>query len=255
VRWGDRDLVYQLAASDYKEPRQIGSEVLLEIGEVHEGKPSAPVDWLIAGRVFALAESPVKSSREVASALIRRHYHRLGGAAKLAWLMESPDREVRLFAVRLLWEQHRPLKIPASWKPKKGPGARPTAGEAVLPPEAEQRFETGESLRQFLRTVLFGLPPGRVERREPIAGLPTRRLSASEGKRRLIEVVRDLAVEDREFASIAVAVLDEFMHSHARGEWQGCVAAIARIRAIHPDITTGLPPAAELAPAAEQQSA
>jgi hypothetical protein len=176
--------------------------------------------------------------------------------------MESPDREVRLFAVRLLWEQHRPLKIPASWKPKKGPGARPSAGEPILAaaPEAEQRFETGESLRQFLRTVLFGLPPGRVERREPIAGLPTRRLSASEGKRRLIEVVRDLAVEDREFASIAVAVLDEFMHSHARGEWQGCVAALARIRSTHPDITTGLPPAAELAsaelsPAPEQQSA
>jgi hypothetical protein len=253
VRWGDRELVYQLAASDHKEPRQIGSEVLLEIGEVHEGKPSAPVDWLVASRVFALAESPVKASREVASALIRRHYHRLGGAAKLAWLMESPDREVRLFAVRLLWEQHRPLTIPASWKPKKGPGPRPSVGEAVLPPEAEQRFETGEALRQFLRTVLFGLPPGRVERREPIAGLPTRRLSASEGKRRLIEVVRDLAVEDAEFAVIAVAVLDEFMHSHARGEWHGCVAALARIRSAHPDIATALPPAAELRSADEPE--
>jgi hypothetical protein len=250
VRWGDRELVYQLAASDHKEPRQIGSEVLLEIGEVHEGKPSAPVDWLVASRVFALAESPVKSSREVASALIRRHYHRLGGAAKLAWLMESPDREVRLFAVRLLWEQHRPLTIPKSWKPKKGPGARPVA-EGMTAPEAEQRFETGEALRQFLRTVLFGLPPGRVERREPIAGLPTRRLSASEGKRRLIEVVRDLAVEDGEFAIIAVSVLDEFMHSHARGEWHGCVAALARIRSAHPDIATALPAAAELPTAAE----
>jgi hypothetical protein len=187
--------------------------------------------------------------------LIRRHYHRLGGAAKLAWLMESPDREVRLFAVRLLWEQHRPLTIPSSWKPKKGPGPRPSVGEPVTPPEAEQRFETGEALRQFLRTVLFGLPPGRVERREPIAGLPTRRLSASEGKRRLIEVVRDLAVEDGEFAIIAVAVLDEFMHSHARGEWHGCVAALARIRSAHPNIATALPPAAELPEATQQQSA
>lgn len=240
VRWGDRDLVYRLAANEYKEPRKIGSEVLLEIGEVHEGKPSAPVDWLIASRVFALAESSVKSSREVASALIRRHYHRLGGAAKLAWLMESPDREVRLFAVRLLWDQHRPLTIPASWKPKKGPGARPS-GQADPLPEGAERFETGEALRQFLRTVMFGLPPGRVERREAIEGLPTRRLSASEGKRRLIEVVRELAIEDREFATIAVSVLDEFMHSQARGEWQSCVAAIARIRSAHPDISTQLP--------------
>ena len=57
--------------------------------------------------------------------------------------------------------------------------------------------------------------------------------------------MRDLAVEDGEFAIIAVSVLDEFMHSHARGEWQGCVAALARIRSAHPDIATGLPPAAE----------
>ncbi|PRQ05019.1 hypothetical protein ENSA5_04450 [Enhygromyxa salina] len=247
VRWGKRDLVYRLAASEYTEPRKIGSEVLLEIGELHEGKPQAPIEWLVAARVFALAESALKASREVASALIRRHYHRLGGAAKLAWLMESPDREVRLFAVRLLWEQHRPLTIPTSWKPNKGPGARPSAGAAsdasAQPPAADERFETGEALRQFLRTVMFGLPPGRVERREPIAGLPSRRLSASEGKRRLIEVVRDLAIEDAEFATVAVSVLDEFMNSHARGEWQGCVAALARIRQAHPDITTDLPPA------------
>jgi hypothetical protein len=240
VRWGDRELVYRLAASEHKEPRKIGSEVLLEIGEVNEARPVAPIDWLVPARVFALAESPVKSSREVASALIRRHYHRLGGAAKLAWLMESPDREVRLFAVRLLWEQHRPLTIPRNWVPKKGPGVgRPPA------PEADVRFETGEELRQFLRTVMFGLPPGRMERREPIEGLPTRRLSASEGKRRLVEVVRDLAIENAEFATIAVSVLDEFMHSHARGEWQGCVAALARIRQAHPHIATELPAAVE----------
>jgi hypothetical protein len=243
VRWGDRELVYRLAAAEHKEPRKVASEVLLEIGEIHEGRPVAPIDWLIPARVFALAESSVKASREVASALIRRHYRRLGGAAKLAWLMESPDREVRLFAVRMLWEQHRPLAIPASWKPSKGPGLPSSEPDPDPGPDAEGRFETGEALRQFLRTVLFGLPPGRVERREPIEGLPTRRLPASEAKRRLIEVVRDLALEDREFAGVAVSVLDEFMHSHARGEWHGCVAALARIRRAHPGIATGLPPA------------
>ncbi|MFV8755544.1 hypothetical protein ACNOYE_33765 [Nannocystaceae bacterium ST9] len=238
VRWGERDLAYALAASEHKESRKLGCEVLLEIGEDHEGKPRAPADWLIPTRVFALAESPVKATREVASALIRRHYRKLGGAARLAWLMESPDREVRLFAVRLLWEQHRPLAIPTNWQPKKGPGT----GRV---PEAGEHFESGEELRQFLRTVLFGLPPGRMERREAIEGLPTRQMSASEGKRRLIEVVRDLSIEQREFAAIGVPVLDEFMHSRARGEWHGCVAALARIRHAHPDLTTLLPPALE----------
>ncbi len=246
VRWGDRDLVYELAASEQKEPRKLGLEVLLEIGEDHEGKPRAPEDWLIPARVFALAESPVKASREVASALIRRHYRKLGGAARLAWLMESPDREVRTFAVRMLWEQHRPLSIPATWKPAKGPGTG-----RIASPEAGESFESGEALRQFLRTVLFGLPPGRNERREAIEGLPTRQLSASESKRRLIEVIRDLAIEEREFAPIAIPVLDEFMHSQARGEWQACVAALARIRHAHPDVTTNLPPAISIG---EQQS-
>lgn len=258
VRWGERDLAYALAASEHKEPRKLGCEVLLAIGEEHEGKLRAPDDWLIATRVFALAESPVKSTREVASALIRRHYRRLGGAARLAWLMESPDREVRLFAVRLLWEQHRPLHIPASWQPKKGPGTGratnpptpPVAGQTPAP-APEERFETGDDLRLFLRTVLFGLPPGRMERREPIEGLPTRAMSASEGKRRLIEVVRDLAIEQREFAGVAAAVLDEFMLSQARGEWQACVAALARIRQTHPDLATQLP--AAMAPAAAGQ--
>ena len=245
VRWGDCDLVYALGASEYKEPRKIGSEILLEIGEETEGKLQAPAEWLIASRVFALAESAVKSSREVAAALIRRHYHRLGGAAKLAWLMESPDREVRIFAVRLLWEQHRPLATPASWTPKKGPGLRPSAGAAEGEVDDKARFETDAALRQFLRTVMFGLPPGRMERREPIAGLPKRRLAASEGKRRLIEVVRDFAVEDAGFAPLAVSVLDEFMHSQARGEWQGCVAALARIRRVHPGIETQLPAATQ----------
>ncbi len=248
VRWGERDLAYALAASEHKEPRKLGCEVLLEVGEEHEGKLKAPADWLIPARVFALAESPVKSTREVASALIRRHYRLLGGAARLAWLMESPDREVRLFAVRLLWEQHRPLAIPSQWQPKKGPGT----GRA---PAADESFESSDELRQFLRTVLFGLPPGRMERREAIEGLPTRQMSASEGKRRLIEVVRDLAVEQREFALIGVPVLEEFMHSLARGEWHGCVAALARIRRAHPDLTTRLPAALEPAPGGQRQTA
>ena len=256
VRWDDRDLVYALAASSHREARRVGSELLLEIGSAVDGRPQAPLDWLIPARVFALAESTTKASREVASALIRRHYRRLGGAARLAWLMESPDPEVRMFAVRMLWEQHRPVTIPTSWRRAKGQEQRASEQEHELElPGADERFETGEALRQFLRTVLFGLPQGRMERREPIAGLPTRRLSASESKRRLIAVVRDLAIEDPSFAGLAAAVLDEFMNSRARGEWQGCVAALARIRAAHPEVPTALPPPRAVDAVSERQTA
>jgi hypothetical protein len=255
VRWGDRKLVYQLAASRYREGRRLAAEALLHIGDSDaDPKLVPPADWLVPAQVFALAESPIKATREIALTLIRRHYERLGGAHKLAWLMESPDREVRLFAVRLLWEKHRPVVRPVARPAAQPPeqpadqpagsafdqaGSRPVESPIDQPPE---RFDSVQALQQFLRTVLFGLPPGRMERRESTGeALPDRPLPASVAKRRLISVVRDMAEEEREFAQIVIPVLEEFMHSQAKGEWQSCVAALARIRSAHPGLDTALP--------------
>lgn len=234
VRWNEPGVLYDLAESRYREPRRVAARILLQIGRPGaDAEHVPPEDWLDPARTFALAESPVKSSRELASTLIRRHYERLGGAQRLAWLMESPYREVRLFAVRLLWDRHRPIDIPADWAPKRGEAPPAASGD---------RFDSTEALRQFMRTVMFGLPPGRMERRDPAAGeLPERALPASVAKSRLIGVVRDMAIENVEFAGVAVPVLEEFMHSRAKGEWQGCVAAIARIRRAHPGLDTVLP--------------
>lgn len=213
VRWGDAALVYELADSRFREGRQLAAEALFGIGD-EDAEISVPSEWLDDVRLFALAESHVKATREIALTLIERHYDRVGGARRLAWLMESPDRDVRLFAVRLLWRKHG------------------------------REGASGEALRQFLRTVLFGLPPGRMERRELDAELaPARPFPASVAKRRLVEVMRDLAIEDRAFADVVVPVFDEFMASAAQGEWQACVAALARIRATHGDVETKLPPA------------
>jgi len=238
VRWGDRALLYDLADSPHRESRALAAEALLAVGQADaDPRLVPPEEWLAPTRVFALAESPVKATREIALSLVRRHYARLGGAQRLAWLMESPDREVRLFAVRLLWEQHRPREYPVSWIPPR----TPASGMAV--PSASERFDSVEALRLFLRTVMFGLPPGRMERRELAAGqaLPDRPLPASVAKRRLVDVVRDMSVEDEGFARVALVVLQEFAHSQARGEWQSCVAALARIHATHPSITLTLP--------------
>jgi hypothetical protein len=231
VRWNEPQVLYELARSRFRDGRALAAEALLHIGEPDaDAKTVPPVAWLATAQVFALAESPIKATREVALTLIRRHYERLGGIERLGWLMESPDREVRLFAVRLLWEKHRPL-----------PNAK-AAGPAGTP---HARFSSTEALQQFLRTVLLGLPPGRMERRESTEGaLPDRPLSASRAKRHLIDVVRDMAVEDASFAAVVVPVLEEMMHSRAKGEWQGCVAALARIRRAHPTLAVHLPPAA-----------
>jgi hypothetical protein len=245
VRWGDPTLLYALAASPHREPRTLGVERLLTLVAPETAGDRIPAAWLDGRQLFALAESPFKATREAALTLIRRAYERVGGAERLAWLMESPERDVRLFAVRLFWDRHRPRPVPDSWVPPRD-FALPLGGE---------RFVDLDALRQFLRTILLGLPPGRLEKRDALPGgaMPERPLPASVAKRRLIEAVRDLAEHDAEFARVLAPVLEEMSASVAKGEWQACVAALAAMRAAHPELGNfGLPPAKPIkrAPAA-----
>lgn len=257
VRWNDPGLPYAMAASMHREPRGAGGEILLNLGGDEAG--AVPATWLDGRRLFALAESPHKSTREMALTLIRRTYDRVGGAERLGWLMESAEREVRLFAVRLFWDRHRPRPYGGEgasdgWKPSKDVGL---VTQAVP-------FKDLTALRQFVRDVLFGLPPGRMEKRDAApepskpskdasgkgakAGkakaLPERPLAASVAKQRLIETLRELAIEDREFAAAVAPVLGEFAHSQAKGERHSALAALVALRAAHPELgDLGLPKA------------
>jgi hypothetical protein len=231
ARWGDPQLVYTLAASPHREPRALASEWLL--GLVTEGaarKP--PAQWLDAARVFALAEAPHAQTREVALTLVRRLYDQIGDATRLAWLMDSPDRDVRLFAVRLFWDRHRPSSTASGYVPRKQVGA-PTGGE---------RFADLDALRRFLRVVMFGLPPGRMPVREALAEgapAPERPLAATVAKRRLIETLRDVAITDVELARAIAPVLGELSHSVAKGEWQASLQALVALRARHGELPAG----------------
>jgi hypothetical protein len=236
VRWDDSDLVYELAGSPHREPRALGSELLLgTIVEASEGGAAVrrvPASWIDGRRLFQLAESPQKAAREVALTLIRRLYDRVGGAERLAWLMDAPERDVRLFAVRLFWDRHRPRELPEGFAPRK------QAGISV----GTQRFADLTALRQFARVVLFGLPPGRVgERDAPLAGapVPERPLAASVAKKRLIEALRDAALEDVELARAITPVLEEMSSSIAKGEWQASVQALTQLRAHHAELEAG----------------
>ncbi|MDG4551871.1 MAG: hypothetical protein P9G45_15840 [Candidatus Contendobacter sp.] len=222
--WNEPVLLYRLADSEHRESRAFAIEQLLRLGETAV-EPALPLDWLLPERVFQLAESRHKITRETALTLIRRHHDRLGDPARLAWLMESPHREVGLFTVRLLWERQRRKFAPTA------KAAEPQPGAPV------------EELRQFLRKTLFGLPPGRMERRELDAeqATPERPWPASVGKRRLIEAIKALALTDAAFAELAAPVLTEFRHSRAKNEWQHCVAALVQIRRAHPAIRVDLP--------------
>lgn len=225
VRWGDPDVVFELAGSVYPDVRSLGSELLL--GTISEASDArrVPETWLDGRRLFRLAESTHKPARDVALTLIRKLYDRVGGAERLAWLMDSTDREVRLFAVRLFWDRHRPRPWPTGWAPKKSAG-----------PVGVEPFADLAALRQFTRVVVFGLPPGRVAPGDASELRPERALQGSVAKRRLIEAMRDLALEDVELARAITPLFGEMTASIAKGEWQACVQALAALRARHGDL-------------------
>jgi hypothetical protein len=171
-----------------------------------------------------MSESLKRTTREVGMELILKHYARIGGPERLGWLMQSADRDVRLFAVRLLWEKHRPRTLPTGWKPR---------GKQVSPIEDAGRFGDVEALRGFLRYVLFGIPAGRAAE-APDDAAAKRRVPASVAKRHVIEVVRDLGIEDEAFARLVAPVLTEFTGSIAKGEWQACLASLMTLQKAHP---------------------
>jgi hypothetical protein len=225
--WGYHTRVYELAESDAKEVRNIAFEALRKAGEASaDPNMTLKPEELDPAQVFPMTESLKKSTREVGMELILKHYARLGGPERLGWLMQSADREVRLFAVRLLWEKHRPRDLPPGWKPR---------GKATLMIDDAGRFTDTEALQSFLRYVMFGIPPGRSGEPKDDA-ITKRRVPASVAKRNVVEVVRDLGVEDAAFAALAVPVLTELTGSIAKGEWQACLAALMRLKSAHPTL-------------------
>ncbi len=225
--WAYHTRVYELGDSPAKEVRSFAYEALLGAGDA-TADPACTLapDELSAAGVLGMAESREQKTREVAMELFRRHYARLGGAERLGWLMQSADREVQKFAVRLLWEKHRPRALPADYKPPKPSG---------VPFERAGDFTDTEALRTLLRRTLLALPPGRAKEASDGAA-PRRRLPASEVKRNVVEIVRDLALADAGFAGLVVPILSEMVGSAAKGEYQACLAALAHLRRAHPGV-------------------
>jgi len=227
-RWGAASRVYELAESSAKEVRNIAYDALVQAGEPHaEAELALELSELDAAQIFSMTESRRRQTRDVGMELIRKHYGRLGGAERLAWLMQSADREVRMFAVKLLWEKHRPRGLPAGWKP--GAGKSLPAGEA---------FTDGEALRALLRRLLFMVPPTRSA--ETLDQARARKVPASVAKQHVIALVRDMALADATFAHIVAPVLGEFTGSVAKGEWQACLAALMQLRSAHGIAIEGL---------------
>ena len=220
-KWNAQTRVYELGESPAKEVRNIAYDALMQAGDPDAPKDLAlTVDELDPAQIFSMTESRKRSTRDVAMELIRKHYARIGGAERLGWLMQSADREVRLFAVRLLWEKHRPRSIPKTWHPAKG-----------TIDLGDGEFADVRALRDLLRRLLFMIPPLRSA--EAVDKKRVRKLPASVAKLHVIEIVRDFGMTDAAFAALVAPVLGEFTGSMAKGEWSACLAALVAFRSAH----------------------
>lgn len=216
---------------------------------------------LTAAAVYPFCESLVPEVRAIGMGLVRRDA-RLAIPEELFRLSESPDRHVVAFVVRTFWHLYRDRGITEGWKPaprpeqKAAPGPKPTKKAELGPPEgpgAPPRPAglpaSGAALRDFMRRLLFTVPPAKPANEAKTAeggeaqqsqdapkARKLRPLPARKAKLSLVEAMRDLAVDDRGFAALAGPVLVEFMGSRGASERAACMVALARVSAAHPDL-------------------
>ncbi len=204
---------------------------------------------LTPSAVYSFCESPDEGTRLLGMELIKRS-PRLQLPEELFRLTESPDRKVRAFVIRNLWSLYRDRGITPDWKPyvppkttvgaKKKPEEEAPRGTGA-PARPEQPPAGPDSLRDFLRRILFEIPPARLEKSGEVEGITVRLkpLPARKAKLSLVEVLRDLALEDAEFAKAILPLMEEFMISRGQSEMAACLVAVTRIRHTHPELKNG----------------
>jgi hypothetical protein len=219
---------------------------------------------------YRFCESADAETRALGMELINR-LPKLRVPEELFRLTESPDRRVRAFVIRSLWTVYRDrgltpdCKPPVPPKPTVGAGAKKAAEKLEASrgggvPHRPEQWPAGKpTLAQFLRRVLFEVPPGPPEpakadaddtsdtpasppkkpaENRVVAGkvLPARR-----AKLDAVETMRDLALSDREFATGVLPLLDEFLRSRGKSEQAACLVAVTRIRHTYPELKAAAP--------------
>lgn len=181
---------------------------------------------------YRFCESLDAGTRGLGMRLIALH-PRLAIPEELFRLTESPDRQVRAFVVRQLWGLYRDKGGSSTWT------APTREGEDAVPSRPDNWPAEQEDIRSFLRFTLFGIPPARMAKHtgatKRLPPLPARKVKLA-----LIEVCRDLALEDRSFAERLTPLFQEFLGSRGKSESAACLVALTRIAHAHPGLG-GLP--------------
>jgi BRCA1 C Terminus (BRCT) domain len=254
ARWNpSADALLALHELPHGDVRQFVAEALLADDDAEKRRFRINPDTLAPEGVYRFCESLDADTRKLGMQIIQRS-PRLKVPEELFRLTESPDRLIRGFVIRALWAVYRVRGVTADWKPPVPPA--PTIGAAAKKaaaqpeprgpgvPHRPEKLPAGQqSLAEFLRRVLFEIPPGRPEAAPAEVSEATQRLKplpARKAKLELVEVMRDLALEDASFAAGVLPLLDEFMTSRGLSERSACLVAVTRIRHTHPDLRRAL---------------
>jgi len=272
ARWNpDVDALVWMSELPFADVRRFVAQALLAADAPETRAFRLDPAKLEPAAAYRFCEAADPETRALGMELINR-VPRFRVPDELFRLTESPDRRVRAFVIRALWAAYRDRGVTADWKPPTVPapeiGAKAKKAAAELAatrgdgvPARPPQWPAGRpTLAQFLRRVLFEVPPGPPEKaahdasddgdtaaspdgvRKPEArAVANRPLPARRAKLDLIEVMRDLATEDREFAAGVLPLLDEFLHSRGASERAACLVAVTRVRHRHPELKAGPP--------------
>jgi hypothetical protein len=246
-----------LSESPHTDVRNFVAEALLAEDTPENRRFRIDPDTLAPSEVYRFCESADADTRRLGMQIIQRS-PRLRLPEELFRLTESPDRVVRSFVIRALWSLYRDRGVTPDWKPTAPPAPSIGAASKAAGPESrgpgvphrpEKLPASPPSLSAFLRRVLFEVPPGPSEpspgakegNRPRLKPLPARR-----AKLEMVEVMRDLALEDAAFAAGVMPLLEEFMISRGLSERAACLVAVTRIRHTHSAALKG--PAREALP-------
>ncbi|WP_240911125.1 BRCT domain-containing protein [Paludisphaera soli] len=249
ARWAPpSEALVRLAESPHADVRRFVADALLADGSPENRRFRIDPEGLSPEAAYAFCESADASTRELGMQLVGRS-PRLRAPEELFRLTESPDRRMRAFAIRALWSLYRDRGTTAGWKPAPPPAPTIGAGARKAATAAAEARGTGAPARPdrlpaepkgmwlMLRRSLFELPPPRPEKGDAAGGAEKLRpLPAGQAKLALMEVMRDLAVEDVAFARGALPLMEEFLPSRGRSERSACLVAVTRIRHAWPEL-------------------
>lgn len=262
ARWQPSiEQIVQLSESKHEKVKAFVAQALTADEQPEHKRYRLDPAVLTADAVYSFCESQEASARKLGMKLIGLH-PRLQLPQELFRLTESPDRSVRAFVIRRFWHWYRERGISHNWQPQSVITPIKNAGTTALKKHAAAQLKAGngplvkpdtlpaphQELQQFLRRILFEIAPGRLPstvsdeqsttkerklKRRKLNVLPTRQAKLS-----LIETLRDIAVEEVEFARHVLPLLQEFKGSRGKSEHAACLVAVTRIKAQHAELAT-----------------